>query len=340
MEQHRLEVLVEADQPIKHLAESIGNQGILNARRIRQPDNTFALVPEVSGDAMRNGLRQAAAEVTLHATADRTGGVAKHDLTEAALRLLFAGGMVTGNGDAASVKMGEYRKMVDLLPHLGLLGGCAQNRTIPGRMNVSPATLVCAEAARFLPEWMPTWLVENGHGSPHTQSCRESIEEVQRVRMDPMLNPARRALLSPEEANRMERRLEASERASETGDAAAALATKSRMMPRRYERIAQGAIFSWAVDATLTSELDVDTFYTMFCVFASDMVVGGGRATGHGRLRVLAVRRAIVTRDVTSATRPEAVGLAEIRPKVGQVFSDHVTSRAEQVRAFLKVVDA
>lgn len=332
MEQHRIQVVLEADQPIKHLAESFGNSAILNTRKMRQRDGTFARVPELSGDAMRHGLRESIAYVQLHAT----GGTDRPQLSEAALRLLFAGGMVTGRGDNQSVRLGEYRKMVELMPHLALLGGCAENRTIPGRIDVDAATLVCAESERYLSPWARG--VE-GVREAASATYRESIEEVQRVRMDPSLSPAKRALLEPAEADKIERRLTASETASRDGDDAAKDAAKSSMMPRRFERIAQGALFTWSVSATLFDALDADTFYTMFCAFAGSMVVGGGRSVGHGKLKVVAARREIL-RSASEVPTAEEVGLVSLSEGVGNLYLAHVKARGPALVDYLRTVNA
>lgn len=331
MERHRVELLLEAEQPISHLAETFGNTGILATRKIRQQDGAIASVPEVSGDAMRHGLREAAAYVLLRA-AELEG-----QLSEAALRLLFAGGMVTGRGDGNTVRLGEYRRMVDLVPALALLGGCAENRTIPGRLCVDPATLVCAESTRFLPPWMAE---DPRCAAAMAETYRASVEEVQRVRMDPSLDPGKRALLEPGALDGIERRLEASERASREGDAVAKDAAKSSMMPRRYERLIEGSLFYWTVTADLHSALDVDTFYTMLLAFAGNIVVAGKRSTGHGRMRVVAARRTVLA-DPTALPAPEEVGLVALRDAgVGRVFLDHVRERAAKVREYLNGVNA
>lgn len=340
MEQHRIEVLLEAEQPIKHLSESFGNTGVIATKKVRQRDGTFARVPHVSADAMRHGIREAAAYVMLHAI----GGTEKPALSEAALRLLFAGGMVTGKGDAGSVRMGEYRKLVEMVPQLAFLGGCAENRTIPGRMDVDDALLVCAESERFL----PPWIAEECPGAS-AATYRESMEEVQRVRMDPSLDPGKRRLLDAGDADKIERRLEASERASREDDAVAKDAAKSTMMPRRFERVAQGALFSWRVSVTLYDALDADAFYTAFCAFAGNMVVGGGRAVGHGRMRVVRAQR-VVLRSLSDVPQADEVGLtvagasggnlAVNGATVGQVFIDHIRARAPQIVEYLKGVNA
>jgi len=333
MEQHRIEVLLEAEQPISHLAESFGNVGVLATRPIRQEDGSIARVPEISGDAMRHGLREAGAYVFL----DAAGMLDNVALGEAALRLLFAGGMVTGKGDAGAVRLGEYRKMVDLVPLLGILGGCAENRTIPGRLCVDPATLVCEESLRFLPEWIRM----HPAVAPQTSDTwRASVEEVQRVRMDPSLDPGKRALLEAGAVAQIEARLDRSEKASRDDDAAGAQANKSTMLPRRYERVIQGALFSWSLTATLFNPLDTDTFYTALLGFMSNMVVGGKRATGHGKLRVVKAERTVLKR-ARELPSPEEMALSIAgNPQIGKTFISHVEERAQKIREYLATVNA
>jgi hypothetical protein len=332
MEQHRIEVLLEAEQPIAHLAESFGNVGILNTRPIRQHDGSIARVPEISGDAMRHGLREAGAYVFL----DAAGMLDSPALGEAALRLMFAGGMVTGKGDAGAVRLGEYRKMVDLVPMLALLGGCAENRTIPGRLCVDPATLVCEESARFLPEWIARHPIAGLHTD---ETWRGSVEEVQRVRMDPSLDPGKRALLESGAVAQIEARLDRSEKASREDDAVSAQANKSTMLPRRYERVIQGALFSWSVTVTLFSPLDTDTFYTALLGFMGNMIVGGKRATGHGKMRVVQATRTVLAR-AREIPKPEDMSLTTLSPQIGNVFLAHVEERAAKIREYLATVNA
>lgn len=89
----RYEFLLRAEEPLCHLAETYGNSGIFMRRKRRLPDGTIALLPCITGDALRHGLREAVAEVVLGAA-----GVGTTGLSEGALRLLYAGGMITGRG--------------------------------------------------------------------------------------------------------------------------------------------------------------------------------------------------------------------------------------------------
>ena len=181
MQTLRYGFVLQAAQAICHSAETIGNESLLMREDVRQKGGGFAAVPIISGDAMRHGLREAAAYTFL----DAAGLLDEPALSEAALRLLFAGGMVTGRGDASVISLDAYREMVDLVPSLKLLGGCTNSRVIPGQLAVDAAVLVCTETEHLLGRaspWVLDWAREHGEG---LESCRVHVAEEQRVRMDP-----------------------------------------------------------------------------------------------------------------------------------------------------------
>lgn len=326
MEIKRYEFLLEAEQPIAHHAESFGNEAIAMRRRVRQPDGTFADVPIITGDTMRHGLREAAALAYL----DAAGLLEAGALTEGAMRLLFSGGNMSGRGDGAAVSIDGYRQLCDLVPMVAIFGGCAGNRCIPGRLTVEDATVVCEETARYVPAWA---LAEAGPLGTH----RAHVEEVQRVRMDPALNPERRALLASGDAAAVNARLLAGEAAKQAGDAVGAEDAKSTMMPRRFERIVQGSLFFWRVEVRCMNDLDADTFLTALAAFLYDPVIGGKKGTGHGRLRALAARNVDVRR---MADRMETVDTQAMGRRAGETFRAHVAARKAEIASFLRSVDA
>jgi hypothetical protein len=327
-EQIRYDFILECMTPLAHASESIGNTSLAMREKRRQPDGTFAHVPIVTGDSLRHGLREAAS----YALLDAAGLLDSPALGEAALRLLFAGGMISGS-EGGGVKLDDYRKMVELMPHLALLGGCAQNRAIPGKVQVDAADLICEETAHRMPEWVTAWLHEH---KVALQSCRGHIEEVQRVRMDPTLDPGKRKLLSDGGAS-VENRLLSSEHGKEVDDAVLAQDSKSSMMPRRHETVVAGSIFFWSVSATLHSDLDRDAFNTMIGAFLRDARVGGKRATGHGRIRAVVAKQIAVQRP---RELPETLDAGALAPKVGSLFYEHVKARKADVEKWLRAVDA
>ncbi len=322
----RYEMIIEAATPIAHHSEVMGNHAIAMRRKIRLPDGSFVTVPIVTADSMRHGLREAAA----YAFLDAAGMLGEGELSEAALRLLFTGGMVTGRGDASNIKLDDYREMVDCVPPLGLLGGCASNRVIPGRIVSEDLLLICEETRHLTPVWMHEKAGE-------IAGARAHVETHQRVRMDATLDPAKVKLLAEGDQARIAGKLLRSENASIDDDAVEREVSKSTMMPRSFEAICAGSVLSWRVQATCLSDLDVDTFHAMIGVFLSNARVGGKRGTGFGALRPVAANRVDVQRPSAALAAVDANALG---PRVGELFRAHVKERAAKIRTFLRSVNA
>lgn len=329
MEHVRYAFVLESVTPMAHAWGTEGNASIAMRARARMPDGSFCDIPIITGDTMRHGCRESIAWAMLDAA-----GMLGDALSEPAMRLLFAGGMVTGSaGDA--LRLDQYRQLTEIVPALGLLGGCAQNRVIPGRVTCDEARLVCAETLPLIERHSPSvhaWLVAEGRAyATHTAH----VEEVQRVRMDPMLDPGKRKLLTPDARDHVERRLAAGERASADGDAIAKAETKSAMLPRTHERVVSGSWWFWTIEAVTWSELERSTFLTMVATWLANARAGGKRGTGHGLLR--AVRGFEIQIARPSERAIEATALAQ---HAGAAFVDHCRARAADIRAFLREVAA
>ena len=309
-EQRKVECLLEAVTPVAHHQESIGNSAVIFRRKVRQPGGGWASVPYITGDSIRHQLREA----IVYATLGAAGLLDSPKLSEGALRFMFSGGMLTERGEASVIKLDHYREMVEVLPFVALLGGCANSRVIPGRLSVNDALLVCRESAALIP-------AEVLEHAGTLDTCRAHVELTQRVRMDPTLDPSKRELLSDEARTSISRRADASEAAHDADNAVARESSKSTMLPRTHEQIAAGSLFYWSVNATCYSSTDVDTFDTMVGAFLARAVVGGKRGTGHGALRCVRV------------TGGPGDG-CEAR------FVEHVAARSDRVKRFLGEVSA
>jgi hypothetical protein len=325
-EQLRYAFILEAKEPIAHHCESDGNQAIFFRKKVVGPDGQIRLCPFVTSDSMRHGLREAGTLAYL----DAAGLLDKASLTEAALRLLFSGGMITGKGgDSGSVSLDAYRELSELIPHLALLGGCARNRSIPGKVSVSDATLICEETQHKLDPWQ-----QDALGSRQINGHRAYLENETRVRMDPLLLPDKRKFLTDGDQVKAAGRLVASEKASETGDAIAKDDAKSTMLPRSYERLADGSLFSWTVDATIQSPLERDAFDVMIASFLSHAKVGGKKGTGNGLLGVFAARGIPLSRPSEQA---QSLTLGS---GIGQAFRAHVAANKDRIKDLLARIDA
>lgn len=331
----RHEFVVECSEPIAHFSESIGNHAMIMRRKMRVPGGRIESVPYITGDSIRHQLRESAAYCTL----DAAGLLSDPQLSEGALRLLFNGGMVTGKGDATQVNLDRYRELVALFPPLALFGGCTDNRPVPGQLVVNEGELICRETWHRLPPWALAWLEAQGEAT-HVPSFREQIEEQQRVRMDPTILPEKIRLLSGGEQVRIQGRLLKSEKAHEEGDSKAAGESKSAMLPRTYERIVVGSLFLMAVEARTYSDLEYDAYlYTLSCAL-NGLRLGGMSRTGHGLVKFRAGARIHFTQ---SAGKLESLdgslddtSAIAVPVKVGDLFRQHIQSRAEELAAWLR----
>lgn len=329
MKQIRLEFILEARTPICHLEGSFGNVGVIMRQKVRQPNGRWSKVPIVTGDTMRHQLREAGTFAVLDST-----GMGEECLTEAALRLLFAGGMVTGSS-GPTVKLDEFRDIEQIFPPLGLLGGCVANRIIPGKLKVSTAMLICAETSHQLPDWVREYVETNAAG--HYEGARSHVEEVQRVRMDPALNPSKRLLLAPGEREAAEQKLLSSEAAGESGDAMAVEKTKCTMMPFSYETVCQGSLFYWRVTADLSSDLEEDTLMVMVGAFLRNGRVGGKQGTGHGEIYPIAAKNVTLA---NFSERMDTLDMVAPDQRVGNLFRAHMADQGDKLKDFLAGVVA
>lgn len=320
MDTTRFEMIVRAKTPIVHTQESLGNAAVFARKKVRQPGGQFALTPYVSGNSMRHQLRSAAAYGTLHAA----GILDDPQLSAGATRLLFNGGAVTGKGSASVVNLDQYRKLVALFPPLGLFGGCIDNGPREGKIHVDELDVICAEQARNLPQWVREWLEREGES---LDTCRACVEEMQHVRMDAMLSDSTKQLLSAQAQADALAREQASSAAHESGDAVAKKESKSGMMPYTFERLAQGTLFIWGVEARTHSPLEFDAFCFSIACLLNNFRVGGKGNVGHGQLEFVAGARIAFA---PTAGSPQNIG-AELAPKTGELYKAHIAKRKEEL---------
>lgn len=328
MKQHKIEMILRSESPMAHHSETFGNMSLVNREKWRTKGGHFEMVPTISGNAMRNGLRTSAAYVYLAAA----GLIDEPGLSQAALRLMLNGGVV-GGASGGAVKLAEYAEIGELVPMLRLLGGCAQNRPMEGRAEVSAATLICDETVDMLPPFVTEYL---DVAKEATSSHRSHVVEVQEVRMDSLLSPRSCELLSSGERAAVEGRLIAHESASEAKDAIRKDANKSTMLPMSYETVVRGSLWYWSANFTTYSAIDEDTMWTMVLSFATNMHRGGRKRVGCGALKVVHARGLELAKPAESVE----FALATKENAKGALFRRHVQERAPRIREFLASVAA
>lgn len=320
--------LLKAESPIVQKQGVKGNVGILNRSPHILSDGSVRDIAEVTGNAMRSGLRRATALLILDSL-----GLLKEGAFESAdaVRFLFNGG--AGSGSDNSLRIDDVRAMNALIPSSALFGGSTKGMIHFGRLEVSPAVLVCEETLGDLPPWQVEKL---GGITIHPSVVYESrINEYQH---DETAKPAGRFLLSPEAQKKLNDRLSARERASDNDDPVEAEANKGGMRPYSTQAITRGALFSWQVVAHVHNEIEEATFRAMLSAFLRRPVVGSGRRVGHGRFSVFAaadfdhLRPAEQIRHLASGD----VAGSELE----RAFVEYVTSRADEAKAWLHGVSA
>lgn len=312
-----IEILFRNTSPVAHHSGTEGNLSILMRQEAILPDGSIASIPYITGDSLRHGLREGAADVMLEAIGDPP-------LPESAIRLLYSGGIITGKGRV--IKLDEFRDLSMLLPMLPVFGGCCDNRTVPGRLRVDDALPVCLETAHRVPEWVR---------DQATLSADDLVEKKTRFRMDPSNSPRRRAQMSDVDREAAEERLSRSERASAEGDAAAREETKSTMMPRSYEAIKPGALFSWAVHLDVVVEADLQCLGSAIAAWATQGRVGGKQGTGCGRVEVVeakSIELGTIRRQVEEWSIPGEEELGR--------YLDHLAEKSDDIAAALDQIDA
>ena len=148
--------------------------------------------------------------------------------------------------------------------------------------------------------------------------------------MDARLSAPKRRLLSDESRAAVEDKRADLEAARDAGDAKAAEALKSALMPSGYERVIPGALLYWEIGCDAYSALDADVFNTVLGAWLTDAWVGGRSRTGHGKL-------APVIGDASTSTDADRwTGLGA--DGVGEIFREHMRGHSEDLRAFLRTV--
>lgn len=327
--QHIIEMIVRAREPIAHGKETIGNMQIANRAKVCLPNGRSELVPIISGNSIRHGLREAGTDALRDAAGLRGG------LTEAALQVLYNGGTMRGTAKD-SISIEESRELEELVPHLALLGGCVGNRIVEGKTESGYGWLICRETVHILPQWVADWITEQG---VQISSAREHVEVVQNVRFDPTLSPKHRQLLSPEALASVEQRLLVSDTASARGDAKLKRKAKSSMMPFSFETIIAGSLFYWRFVARTDTDIERDALFVSLAAFFAHGKVGGKRGTGHGGIEPVFVRghEAIVS----AQTRGDELAIAGKQTHAAwERFKAHVGERVDRIERWLREVEA
>lgn len=144
-----IDLMLEAASPITHMSGTEGNEAVL----MREPviaDGSVAHVPVLTGNALRHRALRQSGYLWMIASIDMSG-----KLRSSMANFLLNGGAVSQSTRDADLK--GVAEAIELLPLLGMLGGCLPNQIIPGRASVGRAVLACRENAERVSSLFPDW---------------------------------------------------------------------------------------------------------------------------------------------------------------------------------------
>lgn len=324
------QIVFEAVTAIAHHAGVEGNHSVQMTSKQRLADGTFGKLPCITADTLRHMLRHVSSKYLVE-SCGLTG-----KLSVEAMRLLFQGGMLTGKGDGSKIKLDTFRELERTVPTLSLLGGCVHGMMIPGRLQVEEGMLICKESLHKIPSWMVEYLTqEKKYEIP---SYRAQTDELQRVRMDVTMVPEVAHLLSEAGRKQITGRVEARNEAHDSGDAVAAAAAKSTMLPRTFDVVCAGACFSWELRGIFHNDLEEAAFYsTIALLLTSDLAIGGKKGTGHGRIKLLKAGNELLP---TPQAALQQIDCKALQQHVLTRYDQHLRDNGAKIRDFLSTVDA
>lgn len=322
----QFDFILIAKSQIAHHERNEGNVGQLKRSACVLPNGEIREIPEVSGNSMRHGLREAMVNLTLDALGLLDGG--RHFDAPDMVRFLFNGG--AGSGDGNTVKLDDVRAMRQLVPSTGILGGSSRGMIHEGRLEVAPAELLCSERMHEIAQWQSEELASRGFEVKPSVTYETTVTEYRRdvtesVEGQFLLTEAALALVNDRRGKR--------ERASDDDDEAAASESKGGNMPHGSEVVIKGSLWTWSVVARCCTELDELTVRAGLSAFLRRMVVGSGKRVARGRFEIWAAR------GIDHLKPAEAARAMTIGELAGVEYEDpyvaHVRERAEEAKTWL-----
>lgn len=238
--------------PLSHIKEVISTFTYLAEESLVQPDGSIEEVFCYSGNAWRGQLRDLAAIYTL----ERLGAP---QLPLQSFHLLFSGGNLYQH-EVNINRAREYRRSI---PILSLFGGSLSDRILPGKLRVSNAYPLCAEAIVALPPSL--------HEIAMVRRYREMTMEKVFNRTDDAKNPRFEAFLSG---------------VSDGADEDKKSKDNPQQMLYHAEALAAGAQLYSEIDLLDVNEVELGVLVAALHMFSRSPHIGGLARVGFGRVEL------------------------------------------------------
>lgn len=266
MSHYRIHGLFTLRSPLSHIGMNISTQTFLVEEPIVQPDGTLENVFAYNGNAWRGALRDQAAAYLLDSLHGPGGDPASVPLD--IFHLFFTGGRIGGD---QSIDIDQARRIRAAIPMLSVWGGGVGNQIMAGKIRVSSAYPLCAEAIPVLPE---RW-----HSAAERTSYADITFEKSFSRMDDSKKEAMQQYMPREEVAGL---LEGGGKKKKSKDSDEV----STQMRTTTELIAPGTMLYQETEVLDASEIEMGALVSAIHYWSRSPHLGGQANKGHGKCRL------------------------------------------------------
>lgn len=244
--------------PVSHIGESISTHSFLSEEPILQKDGTIENVAVISGNSFRGQLRDLAAVYMLEHLGNAT-------VPLEAFHLLFSGGRIGGE---QAVNLSAARDLRKAVPLIAIFGGGIGNQILCGKLRVSNAYPVCAEAIPALPESLHDDARRVSYRGLTVEKSFSRVDDAKNPKLYPHIQSVEQLLIGDESG----------EKKKHEGPA--------DQMRMSCELLIAGSRLYTEIDCLDVSEVELGCLVSAIHAFSRSPHIGGQANRGHGRVRL------------------------------------------------------
>lgn len=305
--------------------QSFGISTKLRREKYLLPDGSVEEIPVLSGNGLRGNLRDRGmahmCRILGYGIQSNLNGELQNiqGLSKEAFYFLFSGGNLSA-GKGLDISLA--RKICELIPLVGVLGGAVKSQLMPGKLKMGKAIPICVETIHLLPErFRPS----------NPQSIWDLTQEEFYTRKDDEKNEQLRTLITQKSENYLIPQSVHAKDSKSVPSTAVVEKNAPQQMMYFVETLIAGTNFYWKIVLDDPTELEFEAFLTMLAEFSRMPYVGGKSGVGLGEVSVK------FDKWIRFDSRAEVVG-EEISTPIGNLYSQHLQSKCELIKEFLKTL--
>lgn len=310
----RYEGIARALSPISHQGDATGGTGTVFHREKRLVDGKVLRIPTITGNSFRGILRDAGMLFMFRE-------LGHPELTVEAFHFLTSGGALSKSG--RGIDVAEQRRLTEIIPLAGVLGGACKNNIIPGKLHMGIWLPLCKETRSFLPDAiqdMPeTALSMYDLMDEQSYSRMDDTKDVRKHRYLP--EPQRELLMAPKT------------KTAKDGTEIAEKPGVAQQMRYSQEVMIAGTTFYVWMQLNDVTEMEQAAFASALFEWSKSPVIGGRGSIGCGVIEI----------DLDSWM--EVKPLARMRSdddtidmKPADAYLEHLRTRKDEIMATLREV--